>query len=81
MKLNCHEHVRTECGPVIGTNEREAAGIHWKTVDVREWYHAMRRGIFKHAFASSFGMMEMLMRANAEKRSDVQNSSRNGRGE
>ena len=52
---------------MIGTNEREAAGINWKTVDVREWYHATRLRIFKHAFVSPFEMMEMLMQVNAEK--------------
>ena len=29
-KLSSHEHVRAECGPVIGTRERELAGVIWK---------------------------------------------------
>ena len=34
---------------------------------MRDWYHAMRLRIFKHAFVSPFEMMEMLMLVNAEK--------------
>ena len=51
---------------MIGTRECEAAGIKWKAVDARDWYRAMRLGIFKHAFVSPFEMMEMLTQANAE---------------
>ena len=37
------------------------------SIDAREWYHAMKQKIFRHAFVSPFGMMEMLMAINDEK--------------
>ena len=36
-------------------------------MDVKEWYHATKQKIFRHAFISPFEAMGMLMVANGEK--------------
>ena len=62
-KLNSIETVKFERGKVIG----DEAGILWKSVDVKEWYHAMKQKIFRHAFVSPFEAMGMIMMVNGEK--------------
>ena len=66
-KLNSPEPIRQERGKVIGGEECKAAEVSWGSVDVRDRYHGMKLKISKHAFASPFGMMEMLMMINPEK--------------
>ena len=39
----------------------------WMSIDVREWYRAMKLKIATHAFASPFEMIGMLMAINAGK--------------
>ena len=62
-KLNCSETVKEERGKVIGLE----ANCLWESVDVREWYHAMKQEISKHAFVSPYELMEMLMSINEGK--------------
>ena len=66
-KLNSSETVRRECGEAMG----KAAQCMWTSIDAREWYHAMELKIFKHAFASPFEMMEMLMAINDGKKHNI----------
>ena len=42
-------------------------GYPWESVDVKEWYRAMKQKIFRHVFISPFEALEMLMVANGEK--------------
>ena len=62
-KLDSSETVRQECGEVVGG----AARVMWASIDARGRCRAMKLKISNRAFASPFGMMEMLMAVNAEK--------------
>ena len=66
-KLNSPETVRQECGNVLGDKDCQEAGISRYSLDVREWYRGVKLGIFKHAFASPYEMLGMLMVINSEK--------------
>ena len=75
-KLNSVETVKKELGKVTG----DEAGYLWKSVDVKEWYRAMKQKIFRCAFVSPFDAMGMLMVENGEKnrgfRSDQERQGR-----
>ena len=62
-KLNSIETVKMELGKVIGGE----TGYLWKSLDAKEWYHAVRQKIFRHALLSPFEAMGMITVANGEK--------------
>ena len=62
-KLNSLETAKKELGKVIG----DETGYLRKSVDAKEWYHALKQKTPRHAFISPFEAMGTLMMANDEK--------------